>query len=82
MCERVDGKVGAQKSPIGLLPLDGDLDLSGLALPGESLRELMSVNTAEWKAEIPDIADHFASLGSRLPEKLKIQFNDLKERLR
>lgn len=82
MCDRVDGKVGARKSPIGLLPLDGDLDLSGLALPGESLRELMSVKTAEWQAEMPDISDHFASLGSRLPEKLKIQLNDLKERLR
>ena len=29
MCERIDGKVGAQKTPIGLMPEEGDLDLSG-----------------------------------------------------
>jgi len=81
MCERVDARVGAQKSPIGLLPLEGDLDLSGLAISPEDMKELMSVNTAEWKAELPDIDAHFASLGNPLPESLKIQFRDLKKRL-
>lgn len=81
MCERIDGKVGAQKSPIGLLPREGDLDLSGLTVSPEDMKELMSVNTAEWKAEIPDIEAHFASLGNRLPEKLTTQFKDFRERL-
>lgn len=81
MCERVDARVGAQKSPIGLLPLEGDLDLSGLAISPEDMKELMSVNTAEWKAELPDIDAHFASLENRLPESLKIQLRDLKKRL-
>jgi phosphoenolpyruvate carboxykinase (GTP) len=81
MCERVDGEVGAQKSPIGLLPREGDLDLSGLTLSVEDLKELMSVNITEWKAEIPDIEAHFASLGNRLPERLTAHLRDLKERL-
>ena len=81
ICERVDGKVGAQKSPIGLLPQEGDLDLSGLTISPEEMKELMTVNTLDWKAEIPDIEAHFASLGSRLPERMKNQLKDLKKRL-
>jgi phosphoenolpyruvate carboxykinase (GTP) len=81
MCERVDGKIGARRSPIGLMPMEGDLDLSGLPLAAEDIEELMSVKTAEWKAEIPDIDAHFASLGNRLPERLKTQFKKFKERL-
>lgn len=81
MCERIDGKVGAEKSPIGLLPRSGDLDLAGLTISPEDMKELMSVNVAEWKAELPDIDIHFASLGNRLPEGLKTQFRDFKERL-
>ncbi|MCL5022961.1 MAG: phosphoenolpyruvate carboxykinase (GTP) [Nitrospirae bacterium] len=81
MCERVDGKLGARKSPIGLLPLEGDLDLSGLTLSPPDVRELMSVDAAEWKAEIPDIEAYLTSLGSRLPETLKSQLRDFIERL-
>jgi len=45
------------------------------------MKELMTVNTPDWKAEIPDIEAHFASLGSRLPERMKNQLKDLKKRL-
>ncbi|MBS1127376.1 MAG: phosphoenolpyruvate carboxykinase, partial [Nitrospirae bacterium] len=48
MCERIDGKIGAQKTPIGLLPVDGDLDLRGLTLSPDNLKELMSVDTHAW----------------------------------
>ncbi|HWR59871.1 MAG TPA: phosphoenolpyruvate carboxykinase (GTP) [Thermodesulfovibrionales bacterium] len=81
MCERIDGKVGAEESPIGLLPRQGDLDLSGLAISPQDIKELLSVNINEWKAEIPDISAHFASLGNRLPEGLNIQFKKFRERL-
>ncbi|HUO76900.1 MAG TPA: phosphoenolpyruvate carboxykinase (GTP) [Thermodesulfovibrionales bacterium] len=81
MCERVDGKVGAKTSAIGLLPQEGDLDLSGLTISPENMKELMSVNTSEWKNEIPDVEAHFASLGGRVPERLKTHLKGLKERL-
>ncbi|MBI4684757.1 MAG: phosphoenolpyruvate carboxykinase (GTP) [Nitrospirae bacterium] len=81
MCDRVDGEVSAQKSPIGLLPLEGDIDLTGLNISAENMEELMSVDPAEWRAEIPDIEAHFAMFGKRLPEKLKHQLKDLITRL-
>lgn len=81
MCERADGKVDAKKSAIGLLPVDRDLDLNGIGLSPENMEELTKVDLDEWKAEIPDIEKHFATFGSRLPERLKKQLKELKARL-
>jgi phosphoenolpyruvate carboxykinase (GTP) len=81
MCERVDGKVGARETPIGLMPKDGDFDLSGLNMPPENMKALMNVDLTAWKAEVPDIEKHFALFGSRLPERLKTQLQEFRKRL-
>jgi phosphoenolpyruvate carboxykinase (GTP) len=81
MCERVEGKVGAKKTPIGLMPNDGDIDLSGLKIPSEDMKELTDVDPAEWRAEIPDIEAHFDTFGNHLPERLRSQLKDLITRL-
>jgi phosphoenolpyruvate carboxykinase (GTP) len=81
ICERVDGKIGARETPIGLMPKDGDLDFSGLDIPSGNLKALMDINLAEWKAEVPDIEKHFAVFGSRLPERLRKQLEEMRKRL-
>jgi phosphoenolpyruvate carboxykinase (GTP) len=81
ICERTDGKIGAKETPIGLMPKDGDLDLSGLDIPSGNLKALMDINLAEWKAEVPDIEKHFAVFGSRLPERLRKQLEEMRKRL-
>jgi phosphoenolpyruvate carboxykinase (GTP) len=81
MCERIDGKVGARKTEIGLLPNDGDLDLSGLDIAPANMRELMSIDASAWRAEVPDIERHFAEFGDRLPERLTRQLLELRARL-
>ena len=81
MCERVDGKAVARESAIGLLPKEEDLDVEGIGISGDDMKELMKVDPAEWKAEIPDIEQHFAAFGSRLPERLKKQLEEFKKRL-
>ncbi len=81
MCERVDGRVDAAESAIGLLPKEGALDIEGLSISPDDMNELMRVDPAEWKAEIPDIEQHFATFGRRLPGKLKDQLHELIRRL-
>jgi phosphoenolpyruvate carboxykinase (GTP) len=81
MCERIEGKVGAKKTPIGLMPNDGDIDLSGITISTDDMKELMEVDPAEWRAEIPDIEAHFATFENHLPERLKRQLNGLITRL-
>jgi phosphoenolpyruvate carboxykinase (GTP) len=81
MCERVDGKVGARETPIGLMPKDGDLDLAGLDIPSETMKALMAIDLAALRMEIPEIQQHFALFGSRLPARLKKQLEEQRNRL-
>jgi phosphoenolpyruvate carboxykinase (GTP) len=82
MCDRVDNKIGAKETPIGLMPNDGDLDLTGLPISAQNMQALMSVDTASWKAEIPDIEKHFALFGNRLPVRLTKQLEEFRKRLK
>jgi phosphoenolpyruvate carboxykinase (GTP) len=81
MCERVDGNVSAQKSPIGLIPKEEDLDLKGLDMSPGDLKELMRVEPDELRAEIPDIERHFATFGDRLPDRMKKQLKEFISRI-
>jgi len=81
MCERVDGKIGAKETPIGLLPGEGDFDLAGLDIPQENIQDLLRVDVDEWRAEVPSIEKHFEQFGDRLPKRLRKQFVDFKMRL-
>lgn len=81
MCERIEGKVSAKTTPIGLLPKEGDLDLAGLDITKANMEELMKIDLNAWKEEVPDIERHFAKFGARLPERLVVQLNELKKRL-
>ena len=81
MCERIEGKIDAVKTTIGLLPTTDGLDMKGLSIEAQDVKELLKVDIDAWKAEIPDIEKHFAQFGDRLPDRLKKQFEALKSRL-
>ena len=81
MCERIDGTVGAVETPIGLMPKEGDIDLTGLAISAADMKELLRIDPDAWKAEISDIERHFAQFGDRLPARLRKQLDDLGKRL-
>ena len=81
MCDRIDGKVEARETPIGLLPNEGELDTDGLDISPDNFKELMRLDADAWKAEIPDIEQHFSSFGARLPERLKKQLQEFIQRL-
>jgi phosphoenolpyruvate carboxykinase (GTP) len=82
MCERIEGKVEARQTPIGLLPLEGGLDLTGLQIAPDNIVELLRVDPAMWQAEVPDIERHFSQFGDRLPQRLRAQIDQLAARLR
>jgi phosphoenolpyruvate carboxykinase (GTP) len=81
MCDRIDGKAGAIETPIGLMPHESDLDISSLDIPAADLMELLRVDPGAWKAELSDIEKHFDKFGSRFPERLRKQLEDLRKRL-
>lgn len=83
MCKAgVCRSIGARQTAIGLLPNDGDLDVTGLSERWQNnVAELLRVDTDAWKAEVPDIEKHFGRFGDRLPARLQKQLEDLKARL-
>jgi phosphoenolpyruvate carboxykinase (GTP) len=79
--ERVEGDGEAVKTPIGYLPTAEALDLSGLDLPAEDLRELLAVDIEGWKGEAEGLATYYDGFGERLPAALRKQLKALQERL-
>ncbi len=81
MCERVEGKAAARETPVGYVPAEKDLDVSGMKITAEDVTELLRVDTAAWKNEIPDVEALFQKFGTRLPKRMAAQLEQLKKRL-
>jgi phosphoenolpyruvate carboxykinase (GTP) len=79
--ERCDGTAEAIDTPIGKLPAEGALDLDGLDVSRDAMSELLRVDAAGWKAELPSMREHFATFGAKLPQALKDELAALEQRL-
>jgi phosphoenolpyruvate carboxykinase (GTP) len=73
MIERCEGRAGAHETPIGFLPHASDLNLNGLDIAAETLDELLTVDTREWRDEMQSVLEYLESYGDRLPGELKVQ---------
>jgi phosphoenolpyruvate carboxykinase (GTP) len=81
MCERIDGTAGAIETPIGMMPRPSDLDVNGLKVSAEDLQELLRVDVEAFKAEMPDVEEHFAQFGDRVPVRMRAQLAEIRQRL-
>ena len=79
--ERIDGAAGAHETPIGLLPTEDALDRNGLNVDAADLHELLSIDVEGWRAAVPQIRDHYAMFGERLPNQLMTSLDDLERQL-
>ena len=79
--ERLNGTATANKTAIGYLPTTDSLDTSGLDVKSTDLAELLSVDNPGWLEAVPQIRDHFATFGDRLPSELSTALNELESSL-
>ena len=79
--ERVAGAATAQETPIGNLPLAGAIDRTGLSVTEADMRELLTVNPAEWKEEVASIRAYYETYGASIPQPLLKELKDLEKRL-
>ncbi len=79
--ERVSGTGKAVETSIGLLPAAGEIDTAGLEVTESDMQELLSVDRSGWQAAIPQIREHFAKFGDRLPVELVDQLDGLEKAL-
>ncbi len=79
--ERVDGGSQVVDTPIGRLPTRDALDTEGLDIELADLDTLLEVDRDGWRAAIPQIREHYAVFGEKLPAQLQMAVDTLEAKL-
>jgi phosphoenolpyruvate carboxykinase (GTP) len=79
--DRVDGGANAVRTPIGYLPSPADIDTNGLDVANGDMTTILSVDVAGWREALPQIRDHYAQFGSKLPARLSDALDTLDKEL-
>lgn len=79
--ERTENKNSAEDSPIGLLPGQDSIDISGLDIPEQNLEKVLYVNKDLWKNEVQSIREYFGQFNGRLPEEMNAELDALEKKL-
>ena len=78
---RCDGDGETVDTPIGRVPAEGEIDAEGTKVSADDMRLLLEVDPEAVKAQLPQVEEHLARFGDRLPDQLQKQLKALKERL-
>jgi len=79
---RLEGGVAAHDTAIGSLPLADDVDIDGLDLDVESLRDIVVLDPDAWRTECASIAEYFGTFDAdRFPRELSDELASLTRRL-
>jgi phosphoenolpyruvate carboxykinase (GTP) len=78
---RCEGTADAVETPIGLLPAEGAINTEGLGIDAEAMRELLSVDEDLVRQQLPQLKEHLAQFGERLPAPIATQLDALEQRL-
>jgi phosphoenolpyruvate carboxykinase (GTP) len=78
---RCEGAGETRETCLGLVPVAGDIDTEGLDLPTERLEELLSVEPDVIRDQLPQVEEHLATFGDRLPDEIQAQLEALRERV-
>ncbi|MBX7097004.1 MAG: phosphoenolpyruvate carboxykinase (GTP) [Myxococcaceae bacterium] len=79
--DRAHVRVGAQETPLGWVPKEGHIDLSGLSISPEQVDAATNIDVDEWKKELESTSEFFQQFGDRLPKALELQRQLLLARL-
>jgi phosphoenolpyruvate carboxykinase (GTP) len=79
--ERVEGRGGAQETPIGYVPARNALTLDGLTMRAHAVDELLHIDPEDWEQELVDSKEFFQKFGERLPREIRDEHEKLSGRL-
>ena len=80
--ERLNGTAEADKTAIGYLPNATSLDTTGMQINEADLQAITSVDVDGWREAVPQIRDHYAAFGDRLPNELATALDALESSLK
>ncbi len=79
--DRCAGKVDAKETAIGYVPNAEDINIEGLDISLDTIKELLSVDKEHWIEDLASIKEFYAKIGDTIPAELKEELKALEERL-
>lgn len=79
--DRCQGKADAVETAIGFEPKAEDINIDGLDIDVNVVKDLLSVDKNLWKEEVKGIHEFYGKFGDRLPAELEKQLANLEARL-
>jgi phosphoenolpyruvate carboxykinase (GTP) len=81
--DRCEGKVDADITPIGYVPKAEDIMIEGLEdITLDTIRDLLTVDVESWLADIDNIKEFYAQVGSAVPNTMYDELAALEARLK
>ncbi len=77
MLDRIHSGADGDRTPVGTTPQAGDLDLAGLEIAPDQLRQALAVDAAEWRVEVASAGELFDKIGAALPQALREKHREL-----
>jgi phosphoenolpyruvate carboxykinase (GTP) len=78
---RCNGEGETVETAIGLVPAGDGINTDGLDITTEAMEELLRVDEEALRGELPQVEDHLARFGDRLPDEVRAQLDALKAKL-
>ena len=63
------------------LRFPGGIPLEGLEIKDEAVSKLLEVDPEDWRQQLPQMHEHYARFGDRLPKEMRTQLEALERRL-
>lgn len=82
MLKRIEGSVDAQDTAIGYIPYAKDINVNGIDISDEQMKDILSVDKEAWLKEAGEIKEFYKKFGSKLPKELAEEADKLEKRLK
>ena len=79
--DRVNSRVGAKETAIGLVPRLEEMDLKGLKISKENMEKLFEIDADGWRLEADDVEAFLGKFGSRMPKEMWDELKAMKNKL-
>jgi len=79
--DRCDGKADAVETAIGYVPKAEDINIEGLDIDLDTVRDLLTVDTESWKEDVENIKEFYALVGDHVPAEMFDELAALEARL-
>ena len=79
--DRCEDKVDAVETAIGFVPKAEDINIEGLDISIDTIRDLLTVDVQSWKEDVQNIKEFYALVGDHVPAEMYEELAALEARL-